>query len=223
MVGIIAAMNEEVKVFLNELKPELVEQEPFKIYQKDKVVILICQIGLVNAATATTYFLTKYNLDFILNIGTCGAINQNLKQLDKVIVEQAFYSNADATKFGYDYGQVPRMPKCFFADQMLIEKISQVDKFKKVNIASSDVFINSLEQKENVITKIKSEISIVDMESTAIFQTAFVFQKEIVSIKIISDSIYFPNSEGQFNLVLKDCAQIISEILFKVLKQLNYI
>jgi adenosylhomocysteine nucleosidase len=36
------------------------------------------------------------------------------------------YHDADATAFGYEYGQIPQMPVAFQSSKPLIEKVSQV-------------------------------------------------------------------------------------------------
>ncbi|WP_237243914.1 5'-methylthioadenosine/S-adenosylhomocysteine nucleosidase [Spiroplasma clarkii] len=154
-------------------------------------------------------------------MGTCGTVSQKLKALDLVFVDHAYYSAADATAFGYAYGQIPRMPKYFESDKQVTNKICKVLPLQNVNLAAADIFISSYQQKEFFLDKLNAEIQVVDMESTAIFQTAFIFAKPIVSLKVISDSVFIKSSAEQFNKTIQQCSIKISETLTEILKLLK--
>ncbi|AVN58993.1 5'-methylthioadenosine/S-adenosylhomocysteine nucleosidase [Mesoplasma florum] len=213
---IIGAMHEELQDSIAFYKLNKVENEKFTIYKNEEIMFCITGIGLVNAAAQLSYILSKYDIDSIINIGTSGGCDKELKQGDILIIDKIYNSVADATAFGYAYGQVPRMPKYYETSNKDI--IKTISKAKIKNIASSDIFIHSTEQVENFINKIEDKISVLDMECFAYAQTAYLFEKEFSVIKIVSDVIGEKNTNNvQFNDFIKIAGKEILEILKKIL------
>lgn len=125
-----------------------------------------------------SYILSKYDIDSIINIGTSGGCDKELKQGDILIIDKIYNSVADATAFGYAYGQVPRMPKYYETSNKDI--IKTISKAKIKNIASSDIFIHSTEQVKNFINKIEDKISVLDMECLHMLKQPICLKKSLV-------------------------------------------
>ena len=83
-------------------------------------------IGKVNAAISTTLLINKFKPDIIINTGSAGALDESLNVGDVLISDDVKYHDADATAFGYEYGQVPQMPVAFQSSKPLIEKYLKV-------------------------------------------------------------------------------------------------
>jgi len=78
----------------------------------------------VNAAIGLSYLLTKYQdqkVEAILNIGTCGALNQTYRVGEVFFIDKAVYLTANATGFGYAFGQIPKMPEFYESNKTLVE------------------------------------------------------------------------------------------------------
>lgn len=167
------AMLDEAKNIVNGL--EVYEGFPFPLYKKDENLIAITGIGKVNSSFVTSYVLSKFNINEIVNIGFVGAFG-SFNVGDVVIVSKALYHDVDATMFGYEKGQVPKMPKYYHSSEELVKKLPN---FKKSTLLTGDYFM----------TKEVSYNFIADMEGAAIFQVAHRLDKKILSIKIVSDII----------------------------------
>lgn len=213
---IIGAMHEELQDSIAYYGLTKVEDEKFLIYKNSYFMFCITGVGLINSAAQLAYILTKYPIDSIINIGTSGACDATLKQGDIVLIDKIYHSVADATVFGYVYGQVPRMPKYYETNKTNISDKLEIKKLK--NIASSDIFIHSIEQVELFVNKLEDQISVLDMECFAYAQTAYLFNKEFSVIKIVSDVIGKTDSNNvQFNEFIKIAGKEILEILKKIL------
>ena len=90
MIGIIGAMDEEIY----ELKRIIDVKEEKKIYDVDfyigtlnnkEVILVKSKIGKVASSFVTTLLINNFDIDYIINIGTCGAVNSMLKYLDIVV------------------------------------------------------------------------------------------------------------------------------------------
>ncbi|ATQ35531.1 5'-methylthioadenosine/S-adenosylhomocysteine nucleosidase [Mesoplasma entomophilum] len=213
---IIGAMHEELQDSIAFYNLKKIDEEKFVIYKNEEIMFCITGVGLINSAAQLAYILTKYEIDSIINIGTSGGCDKSLKQGDIILVDKVYNSVADATVFGYAYGQVPRMPKYYETNK---EKImNKIDSAKIKNIASSDIFIHSIDQVNSLVKKIDDEISILDMECFAYAQTAYLFKKEFSVIKIVSDIIGKKDANNvQFNDFIKIAGKEILEILKKIL------
>ncbi|KAF5295671.1 hypothetical protein FQA39_LY12844 [Lamprigera yunnana] len=106
-----------------------------------------------------------------------------LQQGNIFAIDKATYSFANATVFGYDYGQVPQMPSYYSSNADLIKKFNLPVK----NLATSDIFISSEVIVNQFINEINFPIELVEMEGTSYMQVAYRFGIPIISIKIVSD------------------------------------
>jgi len=222
---IIGAMKEELEAIITDLKAEKVPSLINEYQTSDKqIVIAWTGIGLVNASTGLSYLLTKYqdqNIEIVINIGTAGTLNSAAKIGDIVLVDKAVYTTANATGFGYDYGQIPAMPKYYQANENALKVLKEklVDEQPKVvNVSSSDLFISSVAMARQYLTNFTLPIDILEMECASYFQTAFIFNVPIVGIKVISDLIGSADtSEVQFDQFIIQAAQKISSIIKKII------
>ncbi|AGR42269.1 5'-methylthioadenosine/S-adenosylhomocysteine nucleosidase [Spiroplasma diminutum] len=213
--AILFAMKEEATALIEELKAELIENDYFEIYKKDSVYIGISKVGLINASSCFAYINQKFEIDYFINAGLVGTFDPQLSLLESVVVENSFLGNADATGFGYKLGQIPGMEKWYSSDKELLEVFKDL---KKVDICSSDTFINSQEQIDKIIKPLSDKIKIFDMECFGFFQSAYIFKKPIIALKVISDHIDNGCNELQFSQILKQGSVRISEVILEILK-----
>lgn len=198
MLGIIGAMDEEV----NELKECMKDVEVYSkasmdfykgILEGKEVVVVRSGIGKVNAAVCTQILIDKYNVDKIVNTGIAGALNEDINIGDIVLSTDALSHDMDATAFGYEPGQVPRMEVLAFeADKELIEKAKKSCEKACPSIGvflgrvvSGDQFIADREVKN----RIKSQFAgyCTEMEGAAVAQTAYLNNVPFIIIRAISD------------------------------------
>ena len=196
MIGIIGAMEEEVTILkrklndMNEINIAHVKFYVGKLNHKE-VVLTQSGIGKVNASISTTLLIEKFNPEVVINTGSAGALDQTLSIGDILVSNHVLYHDANATAFGYEYGQIPQMPKTYTTDPTLLKKTMHVLEQQQLNgkvgmIVSGDSFIGSSEQRQKIKQQF-SEAMAVEMEATAIAQTCYQFKVPFIVIRAVSD------------------------------------
>ena len=153
-------------------------------------------VGKVNAAIKTLQAIQKYSPDLIINFGTAGSLNPQLKGLIEVC---SFYQrDMDASPLGFEIGQTP------FEDEKEISFGRQ-----GVSCGTGDKFVTSL-------PKLKTDI--VDMEAFAIAKVCKLHNVDFRCFKFISDNA---DSEAKDDWV--DNVSQGSSLFIEKLKTLNYL
>lgn len=170
----IIAMEDEFK----SLKPlfEKIEDEYFNIYIKDNNLVVISNIGKVNASSSLTYMLNKFpKINEVINIGFTGAYG-DFELGDFVLVKDVIYHDFDLSMFGYNKGSVPNVKMPLKSD---IKYLRSFYDLKRASLYTGDSFQ----------TKRIKENYIADMEGAAIYHVCNLFNIDVISIKVISDII----------------------------------
>lgn len=229
-VGIIGAMDEEIDLLRSKLEERADTNLAGSEFYEGKidsleVVLLKSGIGKVNAALGTALLIEKFDPDVIINTGSAGGFLKNLDVGDVVISSEVRHHDVDVTVFGYEYGQVPRMPAYFAPDEKLVdvavksaEKITGIQVVKGM-IASGDSFMNDPERVEFIRTKLP-DLYAAEMEAAAIAQVAYQFDKPFVIIRSLSD-IAGKESNISFDQFLKTAAENSAELILLMLEELK--
>ena len=128
VIGIIGAMEEEVAALKDAMEIEETHEQASMVFCKGQlcgknVVVVRSGIGKVNAGICAQILVDKFNVDMLINTGIAGSLNPAIDIGDMVISADAVHHDMDATIFGDEIGQVPRMDVRFFpADMTLVEK-----------------------------------------------------------------------------------------------------
>jgi adenosylhomocysteine nucleosidase len=195
-IGIIGAMDEEVELLIGKLDNKADETiAGCEFYSGTlngiDVVLLKSGIGKVNAAIGTTLLIEKYNPNYIINTGSAGGFEQSLNVGDIVISTEVRYNDVDATVFGYEFGQVPRMPAFYTPNDKLVslaEKSAHEVGVHSVKglILSGDSFMSD----ERRVAQLKDrfvDAYCAEMEAGAIAQVCYQFDCPFVIIRSLSD------------------------------------
>lgn len=222
MIGIIGAMDEEISVILSEMNNiseyniNNIKFYKGKIYDKD-LVLVKSGIGMVNSSIITTLLIKEFDVNKILFSGVAGSLNKNINVGDIVIADSLVEYMFDATEFGYEIGQIPRMENSVFKSENLLNKIRDILKNDSIfygKILSGDKFVSNLEEKEKIGKKF--DALAVDMESAAVAHCAYILGVEFAIIRSISDSL---NSDSvmEYAEFVNVAAMNSKEILLKLL------
>ena len=198
MIGIIGAMEEEVRELIADMQEcEMNEKASMKFYKgklygKDAVVVQ-SGIGKVNAAICTQILADCYHVDELINTGVAGSLDAEINIGDIVISTDAVHHDMDVSALGDPVGQVPRMDVFAFpADKELAEKAIQAN--KKANpeirtfigrVASGDQFISDNKKKHYLINEFDGYCA--EMEGAAMAQAAHLNQIPFIILRAISD------------------------------------
>lgn len=196
-VGIIAALDEEIDA-ITELMIDINVKEIYeskfllgKINNKD-IVLVKCGVGKVNAARCTQILIDNFELEYVINVGTAGGLNEKIEIGDVVIAEKLVQHDFDVTAAGREKGYITDTGKYFCSDKDLIEKAQTA--MKEINeefnqfigtIATGDIFVQDIKVKEEIIKEFNADCA--EMEGAAIAQVCTLDKVPFIVIRAISD------------------------------------
>ncbi len=226
-IGILVAMEEE----LEEVKKEMKEINKKTIYEleffvgkiQEKMCILVkCGVGKVNAARVTQILISSFSVNFVINIGAAGALNDNLKIGDIVIGKYLVQHDFDITAFGHNKGYISNVGDKIYSDSNLLEYVQKIINNKKDKsfeikfgiIASGDIFCTDVSMKQKIVKKFEADC--VEMEGAAIAQVCYLDNIPFIVIRSISDT---PNGNNAItfdefvSLASRRCSDLLKELL----------
>lgn len=227
LTGIIGAMEEEVAILKEHMTDVTVITKASMEFYRGKlagkdVVVVRCGIGKVNAAVCTQILADDYRVDVIINTGIAGSLKNEINIGDIVVSSDALQHDVDATGFGYQKGQIPRMEVLAFpADEKLISLASRC--CREVNpeigvfvgrVVSGDQFISERDVKNRIIEDFGG--CCTEMEGAAIAQTAYLNGIPYVVIRAISDKaddtavVDYPTFERQ---AILHCVRLVENMV----------
>lgn len=229
-IAVIGAMEEEVELLRENMdvqKKEVIAHCEYFIgtLHGKEIILSKSGIGKVNAALATAILLEKYKPEAVINTGSAGGYNPELRIGDLVISSEVRHHDVDVTAFGYEYGQVPQLPAAFKADDALVEiagtAASSLEGIQAVEgmIATGDSFMSDPVKVELVREKFP-DIQAVEMEGAAIAQVAHQFDIPFVIIRSLSD-IAGQKSEISFDKFIEKASVNSANLVINMIKNLG--
>lgn len=198
MLGIIGAMDEEVAMIKAQLTDVQVESRAAMDFYKGKlegkeVVVVRSGIGKVNAAMCTQILADIYSVTGVVNTGIAGSLKAEIDIGDIVLSSDALQHDMDATGFGYEPGQIPRVETLAFkADEGLINLAEEC--CSRVNpdihtfvgrVVTGDQFISDKEKKKWLTDTFGGYCT--EMEGAAIAQACYLNSIPFLIVRAISD------------------------------------
>ena len=196
-IGIIAAMDEEIATIKNLMQ----DTEVKKIFDLEfiigkinskEVILVKCGAGKVHAARTTQILIDNFDIDYIINVGTAGGLNNDIEIGDIVIAKKLVQHDYDITAGGHEKGYVSHTGKYFECDKILIERSKDTinslnENFKAVVglIATGDIFVQDINVKNSI--KEEFDADCVEMEGAAIAQVCTLDKIPFIVIRAISD------------------------------------
>lgn len=229
--GIIGAMEPEVAILKAKLtNASSTEHGGYTFYQgkinNSDVVIVQSGIGKVAAALATAILIDRFDIDYVVNTGSAGGFDANLKVGDIVVSSEVRYHDVDLTAFGYEVGQLPANPAAFLPNATLVDAaskgIAQLNQALDHNIkaivgliTTGDTFMT----KDEDVAKARANfptMAAVEMEGAAIAQACLQLDTPFVVIRSLSD-IAGKESPHTFEEYLKTAALNSSQLVINML------
>lgn len=207
-IGIVAAMEEEKRLLIEEMD---IQQETdiagWTFIQgrlrNQEIVLVQSGIGKVMSAIATTLLIHHFNVKRVLNTGSAGGLGEQLEIGDVVIATELAYSDVDVTAFGYEYGQLPKMPVRFQSAIDGIDHVIQAANAVGLKattglIVSADAFIHQEEQYQSIFHHFPDVLA-TEMEGAAIAHVCHTFGVECIVIRAVSDKPLSGHSAMSFD------------------------
>ena len=191
----------------------------------NKFFLFFSKVGKANAASATSILINCLKVDNIINVGSAGTLSNKLTGEDLCIVNNAYYSDADATGFKYAMNQIPQEPIIYTTSKKLNLLVYKIigNKFNfrihhDIELATSDSFVTN---KNKNRLHIFATTDIVDMEGASILQIANHYKNiNVTLIKFVSDGAKskYNTKQWDYNVVdiRYDATKIIAEIIDNV-------
>ncbi|WP_192803424.1 5'-methylthioadenosine/adenosylhomocysteine nucleosidase [Streptococcus agalactiae] len=196
-IGIIAAMEEELKLLVENLEDKSQETVLSNVYYSGRygeheLVLVQSGVGKVMSAMSVAILVESFKVDAIINTGSAGAVATGLNVGDVVVADTLVYHDVDLTAFGYDYGQMSMQPLYFHSDKTFVSTfeavLSKEEMTSKIGlIATGDSFIAG-QEKIDVIKGHFPQVLAVEMEGAAIAQAAQATGKPFVVVRAMSDT-----------------------------------
>ncbi len=200
-IAIIGAMQDEISPvydFFETTKEEKVKWLNVVKGSLGKNEYYCAQSGVskVNAAATTQLLIDKYDVDLVIMVGVCGAI-EDIDIGDCVVATKLAHHDVDP-EIIIKYNSDPNyFSEYFEVDEDLVKKMkSALNRDYDFNIyfgkiVTGETFIDS-DGRSEIIRKFDPYA--VDMESAAVAHTCFLNRKKVVVIKSVTDT---QNESGQ--------------------------
>jgi adenosylhomocysteine nucleosidase len=237
MIGLIGAMEDEIKVLRSHLEDTEIEKiGPFEYLcgtlDEKPVVLLQCGIGKVMSGVGCTLLIHHYRPSLIINTGSAGGMDKWQSIGDVVIANALVYHDVDLTAFGYAPGQLPGQSQTYpvknkymdAAEKAINELKSELILPRTMGhrrglVGSSDTFMHDAA----VIQSVKANfpaIAAVDMEAAAIAHVCALFNVDVMIIRALSD-IADADSASKFDEFLAVAAAHSAEIVRRIVKNIG--
>lgn len=228
-IGIIAAEEEEmlaIKKYMKNIKEKNIFNLTFYIgsIENNKCILVKCGVGKVNAARTTQVLIDNFDLNYVVNIGSAGAVNPSLSIGDIIVGDKLIQYDFDITELGtYEKGEICGIGKYFSCDDTLINLCKQIveeeDLICKVGkIGTADLFCAKPEKSAEIYKEFGVEC--VEMEGGAVAQVCQLDNIPFLVIRSISDT---PNGNNKidFHTYLKSASENAGKILYKLCTKLK--
>jgi len=230
IIGIIGAMDQEVAELKNLMSEVNVKEKAGMefyrgVLEGKPAVVVQSGVGKVNAAMCTQILADDFHVDYIINTGIAGSLQNRIDIGDIVLSSEAVQHDMDATVWGYQPGQVPGMDTYKFpASEKLIELAEKVNAVVNPDIhtfrgmvVSGDQFISDHQVKAKLAEQFGGYCT--EMEGAAIAQTAWRNQIPFLIIRVISDKAdgsAVADDNSFTDGCVKHCVRLVCGMLKKI-------
>ena len=205
-IGIIAAMTEEIasiKKLMSDISVRNIYELEFTLgtIHSKNVVLVKSGVGKVNAARTTQVLIDNFDLEYVINVGTAGGLNEDIEIGDIVIAEKLVQHDFDITAGGHEKGYISNLGKYFNCDENLVKKGKKIidnmnEDFKAITglIATGDIFVQDISIKDGIKEEFNADCT--EMEGAAIAQVCTLDNIPFIVIRSISDK---PNGNNSID------------------------
>ena len=187
-IGIIVAMSKELRLILPLIENPSTQDIHGTTFHvgtigANKVALMECGIGKVNAAMGATLMADAFNPDLVVNTGVAAGAGDDVAVMDAVVATSVVHH--DFWCIGEEWGHVPGCP--LHLPAQTYEEIVDAPGVKRGVIASGELFISN----KGEVDRIKEhfpQVLAIDMESAAIAQVCYLRGIPFFCMRIISDS-----------------------------------
>ena len=234
-IGLVSAMDEEIKKFLEEAEISKTETWGNATYHIGKlkdhdVIISRAGIGKINAASGVTSLLTRYSVSRVLFTGVAGGLRNETDILDEVIATAVLehdYGRLENDGFVWCGGDpaIPIPGEVYYPDERMVDsayrasvEVMGEENVFKGTIATGDQFIASSAYVDYLRTTHNAYAC--EMEGAAIAKVCTAFKVPFALLRVLSDKADGSATETYANF-MDDASEQSNKIVLKILSLLN--
>lgn len=182
------------------------------------VLLVRSGIGLVNAASAATSAIEACWPRAVFSAGSAGGLRSDVEVGDLAIGTTYSFTDADATAFGYERGQVPGMPVDYSSDPRLLDAARAVPAIAGSHHIGQMLAGGSFVTQANVKDTREAFPGAVstDMETTAIAQVCSSHRLPFLAVRGISD-LCGPSADQDFHMAVETVAERSAEAVLRLI------
>ena len=154
------------------------------------VLVITSGVGIANAAAAVARGLTMATPKIVIAGGTAGGLEGGIKVGDVAGAISTIYNDADATVFGYELGQIPRMPVDYHSSQRAIDALAKLGEAQPHTVRTGRIVTGDSFASEKVVARIRAgfpDALAVDMETCGMAQVCWSNGIDWICLRAISD------------------------------------
>lgn len=154
-------------------------------YKGERISVQGTGMGVPSISIYINELMQDYNVQNLIRVGTCGAIQKDVKVRDVII---AMSASTDSQMNRITFGGVDYAPT---ADFDLLLKAYEVGREKGLNLKVGNVFSEDMFYNDNAEHEKWAQYKIlaVEMETSALYTLAAKFDRKALSILTVSDHI----------------------------------
>jgi adenosylhomocysteine nucleosidase len=223
-LGIIGAMDEEIELYLEQMKGVQEKQRARLTYYIGRFLdnaVVVCKsgVGKVNASVCTQIMIDDFDVSSVIFTGVAGGVDPELNIGDIVISSDCLQHDIDASALGtlgFKRGQIPFADtSVFVADQKLVDLARQSGqqlgdvKVKTGRVLSGDQFIADRTEVENLYRLFQG--ACVEMEGAAVGHVCHLNEVPFVIIRSLSDK-----ADGSAHVNFLEFTKLASKHSFQI-------
>ena len=195
-IAILGAMVEEIQPILKQLSSYTQMQHGnntyyFASYQSHELVIAHSRVGKVFSSMTASIMIEKFAAQMLIFTGVAGGVSPSMQVGDLMIARQTLQHDFDITPFGRKKGELSDGRIAIDTDRGLRKIADKLAKeqqlvLKKGIIATGDQFINSNNDKQNLLDVFKADA--VEMEGGSVNMVCHELQVPCLILRAISDT-----------------------------------
>lgn len=211
--GILCAVDRELAPFLGHIANDRISRRAMLEIHEGEIsglplAALYSGVCKVNAAVAAQMLIDRYEVDFIINAGTAGGMDERVRIMDTVVsTESVYHDVAEGILTGFH----PWLDRAAFpADGFLLDmarraaaRMNGADRIWFGRMATGEAFIE--DEGRGEIMKKYAPLS-ADMETAAIAHVCHVNRIPFIAVRTITDDAFHRGS-GRFE---ENCARASS-------------
>ncbi|MBR1600509.1 MAG: 5'-methylthioadenosine/adenosylhomocysteine nucleosidase [Alphaproteobacteria bacterium] len=220
-IGLMVALNKEMEFFtgfIDFFETKILHKSKFQIgkYAENEIVAVISGMGNVNAALCASDLINIFNVDMIINVGISGGLTPKLNIGDFIVGDEIVYHDVWCGKPN-KIGQVQDLPELFYSNKQLT---SMLPDLKHGQICCGDLFVDNKSALDNIVANFPKALA-VDMESAAIAQTCYLYDKPLLSVRQISDTPGIKHHAEQYASFWENAPKNSADMVKKLLKEIK--